>query len=320
MKVKRMTEVETNRPKIGDRLRVGRYTATCQKVTEKGATFLLDQYLDRPIPMNKKNTNHGGYDNSDLRKYLQSDTVLSDFEEIRPYMVPFDNGDLLRIPFAGELFDKLPSWCTPDGHEQGPLMQDRRNRLALRCGDYEWGWINNKVKSSSTAFCFVTDDGGVSYCYASRVVGVRPAFLIAEGENTRGVIYDRYSLLMENTKVVEESDVESITEYDRTAGSDTEEEEATTAVEAPAAGKPEEAGPERAYQSAEFRKEWSEIREDALKIAKYAETLEAVPTDTWRSDISMIDTDMTFLGMKIRGLLGKYKEPDVAEQQSQMKK
>lgn len=52
----------------------------------------------------------------------------------------------------------------------------------------------------------------------------------------------------------------------------------------------------------------------------YAETLEAVPTDTWRSDISMIDTDMTFLGMKIRGLLGKYKEPDVAEQQSQMKK
>ena len=111
-------------------------------------------------------------------------------------------------------------------------------------------------------------------------------------------------------------------EQDRTTenpGSATES-EATTAVEAPAAGKPEEAGPERAYQSAEFRKEWTEIREDALKIAKYAETLEAVPTDTWRSDISMIDTDMTFLGMKIRGLLGKYKEPDVAEQQSQMKK
>lgn len=119
---------------------------------------------------------------------------------------------------------------------------------------------------------------------------------------------------------VEESDVESIMEADREAGSDTEEEEAITAAEAPAAGKPEEAGPERAYQSAEFRKEWTEIREDALKIAKYAETLEAVPTDTWRSDISMIDTDMTFLGMKIRGLLGKYKEPDVAEQQSQMKK
>lgn len=121
-------------------------------------------------------------------------------------------------------------------------------------------------------------------------------------------------------EAVEESDVESIMEADREAGSDTKEEEAITAVEAPAAGKPEEAGPERAYQSAEFRKEWTEIREYALKIAKYAETLEAVPTDTWRSDISMIDTDMTFLGMKIRGLLGKYKEPDVAEQQSQMKK
>ena len=86
MKIERMTEIETPDIQIGDRLRVGRYTATCQKVTEKGATFLLDQYLDRPMPMNKKNTNHGGYDNSDLRKYLQSDTVLSDFEEIRPYM------------------------------------------------------------------------------------------------------------------------------------------------------------------------------------------------------------------------------------------
>ena len=179
MKIERMTEIETTDIQIGDRLRVGRYTATCQKVTEKGATFLLDQYLDRPTPMNKKNTNHGGYDNSDLRKYLQSDTVLSDFEEIRDYMVPFDNGDLLRIPFAGELFDKLPSWCKPDGHEQWPPMQDRRNRLASRCGEYEWGWINNKVKSSSTNFCDVSDGGYADARHASSVIGVRPVFLIA---------------------------------------------------------------------------------------------------------------------------------------------
>lgn len=179
MKIERMTEIETTDIQIGDRLRVGRYTATCQKVTEKGATFLLDQYLDRPTPMNKKNTNHGGYDNSDLRKYLQSDTVLSDFEEIRDYMVPFDNGDLLRIPFAGELFDKLPSWCKPDGHEQWPLMQDRRNRLASRCGDYEWGWLANTFRDTSTDFCIVDGNGRASTWYASNVFGVRPVFLIA---------------------------------------------------------------------------------------------------------------------------------------------
>ena len=179
MKIERMTEIETPDIQIGDRLRVGRYTATCQKVTKKGATFLLDQYLDRPMPMNKKNTNRGGYNDSNLREYLQSDAALNDFEEIRPYMKPWNNGDLLRIPFAGEFFDKLPSWCEPDGHEQWPLMQDRRNRLASRCGEYEWGWINNKVKSSSTDFCHVDDGGHANSWGASNVLGVRPAFLIA---------------------------------------------------------------------------------------------------------------------------------------------
>ena len=181
MKIERMTEIETPDIQIGDRLRVGRYTATCQKVTEKGATFLLDQYLVRPMPMNKKNTNHGGYDNSDLRKYLQSDTVLSDFEEIRPYMKPWNNGDLLRIPFAGEMFgDEVPQWIESDSNEQWPLMQDRRNRLASRRGDYEWGWLQNKDKTSSTNFCSVDYIGFAGNWSASGVLGVRPVFLIAE--------------------------------------------------------------------------------------------------------------------------------------------
>jgi hypothetical protein len=160
MKIERTTEIETNDIQIGDLIHVGHYTATCQEITPKGALFFLDQYLDKAFPMNWNDTNEGGYEKSDLRKALQSDEVLDIFTSIRDYMVPFDNGDLLRIPFAGELFDKLPSWCKPDGHEQWPLMQDRRNRLASRCGEYEWGWINNKVKSSSTSFCIVD---GVGY-------------------------------------------------------------------------------------------------------------------------------------------------------------
>ena len=179
MRVMRMKEVETNRPKIGDRISVWHYAATCQEITPKGTLFLLDQYLDKPMAMNPENTNKGGYEKSDLRKALQSDEVLNVFAGIRDYMVPFDNGDLLRIPFAGELFEKLPSWCEQDGHEQWPLMQDRRNRLASRCGDYDWGWLQNKDKSSSTNFCSVGNDGGAYAWTASSVLGVRPAFLIA---------------------------------------------------------------------------------------------------------------------------------------------
>lgn len=181
MKIERMTEIETPDIQIGDRLRVGRYTATCQKVTKKGATFLLDQYLDRPMPMNKKNTNRGGYNDSNLREYLQSDAALNDFEEIRPYMKPWNNGDLLRIPYYGEMFDNndRDDFVEPDSNEQWPLMKDAHNRTASRCGEPEWGWLANTFRDTSTDFCLVNDGGYAGSWDASYVLGVRPAFLIA---------------------------------------------------------------------------------------------------------------------------------------------
>jgi hypothetical protein len=189
MKVKRMIEVETNCPEIGDRIHVDHYTATCQEITPKGALFLMDQYLDKAFPMNWDDTNEGGYEKSDLRKALQSDEVLNIFAGIRNYMVPFENGDLLRIPFAGEFFgDKLPEWCEPDDHEQWPLMRDRRNRLASRCGDYEdyeWSWLQNKDKTTSMDFCFSDSCGFICVWFASKAGGVRLAFLIATCRKTR---------------------------------------------------------------------------------------------------------------------------------------
>ena len=157
MKIERLQEIETSDIQIGDRIHVGRYTATCQKVTEKGATFLLDQYLDRPMPMNFKNTNRGGYNDSNLRKYLKSDAALNDFEEIRPYMKPWNNGDLLRIPYYGEMFDNndRDDFVEPDSNEQWPLMKDAHNRVASRCGEPEWGWLANTVRDTSADFCYV---------------------------------------------------------------------------------------------------------------------------------------------------------------------
>lgn len=178
MKIERMTEIETSDIEVGDRIHVDHYTATCQEITPKGALFLLDQYLDEPMAMNRNNSNQGGYEESDLRKTLRSREVLDIFDDWRDRMVPFENGDLLRIPFAGELFgdEKLGE---PDGHKQWPLMRDRRNRLASRCGEYEWGWIQNKDKSSLTNFYHSNGNGGVSVWGASAIIGVRPVFMIA---------------------------------------------------------------------------------------------------------------------------------------------
>lgn len=179
MKVLRQTEIETNEFRVSDQVRVGHYTATCQTVTPKGALFLLDQYLDEAYPMNEEDDNGGGYMASDLRERLNSDGVLDAFKDIRGRMVPFENGDLLRIPFYGEVFGQEDAeYFEPDGCDQWELMKDRKNRIAFRQNRWEWGWLQNKRKGSATNFCYVHGDGDAGIWSASASVGVRPAFLI----------------------------------------------------------------------------------------------------------------------------------------------
>ena len=158
---------------VGDQIHVSKYTATCQKITQAGALFLLDQYLDQAYPMNAEDSNRGGYEASDLRKTLQSEEVLKIFAEYRDRMQPFDNGDLLRIPFFGEIFGKEDAnYFEPDGCEQWPLMKDRKNRIAFR------DWLQNKRKGSASGFCRVSAGGHAHSWGASNSFGVRPAFLI----------------------------------------------------------------------------------------------------------------------------------------------
>lgn len=179
MKVLRKQEVTIQAAKefqVGDQIEVGKYTATCQKVTRKGALFLLDQYLDEPFKMNRENTNEGGYEASNLRMELQKDSILDIFSSIRDRMVPFKNGDLLRIPYAEEFFGDIDEY-EPSGKKQWPLMKDRKNRIAIREGEaYEWGWLQNKVKSSSALFAGVSGVGYPNCGNASNSGGVRPVF------------------------------------------------------------------------------------------------------------------------------------------------
>lgn len=177
--VYRKTRTKTTKIQTGDQIRVGHYTATCQTVTLKGALFLLDQYLDEAYPMNRKNTNKGGYEESDLRETLRSKEILDLFDDWGDRMVPFDNGDLLRIPFFGEIFGQEDAeYFEPDGCEQWELMKDRKNRIAFRQNCWEWGWLQNKRKGSAEAFCTVGSYGTANYWGASDSLGVRPAFLI----------------------------------------------------------------------------------------------------------------------------------------------
>ena len=165
--------------RIGDQIQVGKYTATCQKVTDSVAIFLLDQYLDKAYKMNLTRTNKGGYEASALRATLASaDFVAGDenFASIRDQLVPFGNGDLLRIPTVGEMFGN-DDFYEMDNAERWELMKDRKNRIADREGEqYEWGWLQNKVRNSAAAFASVTGTGIADSRGASNGHGVRPVF------------------------------------------------------------------------------------------------------------------------------------------------
>lgn len=175
--------------KIGDQIEIiGEYTATCQKVTKKGALFFLDQCLDEGFEMNPTNTNKGGYEASNLRKRLNSKGVLNIFKSLWVWglMVPFENGDLLRIPCAEELFGctyrNRNCCCEPSNEkekEQLPLMKERKNRIAsVKNSLSEWYFLQNKEENSLTDFVCVTGYGSGFSISASYSCGVRPVFQI----------------------------------------------------------------------------------------------------------------------------------------------
>lgn len=175
MKVMRKQEMETNNIQIGDQIQLGKYTATCQKVTDGKALFLLDQYLDKPYAMNATNTNKGGYGASDLRAEFKNIILDPNFDSIRSFLVPFKNGDFMRLPTVGEMFGHN-DYYEMDDAQQWELMKDRRNRIALREGDeYEWGWLQNEVKESAAYFANVHWNGHSYYLGAAYSAGVRPA-------------------------------------------------------------------------------------------------------------------------------------------------
>lgn len=182
MKITRKTEIETTDVRVGDQIQVGKYTATCQAVPAAGyALFMLDQYLDKGMAYNRNGKTAGGYAASDVSRNLNSPDVLEIFDDLS--LVPHENGDLLRLPFYGEMFGH-DEWYNSgavetDNSEQWPLMAERRNRVADREGeDYEWGWMQNTYVRSAADACLVDADGHAYSWTASIVVGVRPAFIV----------------------------------------------------------------------------------------------------------------------------------------------
>jgi hypothetical protein len=183
MKVLRKQELETSNIQVGDQIIIeltgfGEFTATAQKITDKGTLFLFDDCVTRR-PMNAERTNKGGYEKSELRKWI-NDVLLVAFPEDLINRI-----DGLTIPTYGQMFghdDWYNDVMEPDSDEQLPLMVKRRNRIADFDNSYEWYWLQNATKKevSSSSFAFVSNLGCTSYYSASHSLGVRPVFWLVE--------------------------------------------------------------------------------------------------------------------------------------------
>lgn len=170
---------ETDEVQVGDQIEVvlkdfGRFTATAQKVMNKdGILFLFDEVIANR-PMNKSNTNAGGFEESDMNRWLH-DTVLPAFYK-NPHYKIID----ITLPTYGEIFGhyynrNFYSLLEPDEDSQFDLMRLRNDRTSA----WDRWWLRNAVKQnvSSTYFACVNYDGYVTSGNASNAnIGVRPKF------------------------------------------------------------------------------------------------------------------------------------------------
>lgn len=187
MKVLRKQEIETANIQVGDQViiplaEIGEFSATAHKVTDEGIMFIFDEYIIRR-PMNSKNTNKGGFEKSELKKWMDTVLLMAFPEELRDKIYG------LTLPTVGQIVGHEDEWnnnnLEPDTDEQLPLMKERKNRVAYFKNDSSWGWLRNATKEEvSSAYFALVYTGGVTACHgASNSGGVRPEFWLVKQES-----------------------------------------------------------------------------------------------------------------------------------------
>lgn len=152
---------------------LGEFAATVHKVTDDKVMLIFDDYVAKR-PMNESGTNKGGFEDSDLNKWLHTE-----FVKALPYSIRARLTDV-TIPTVGEMFGWDDEWdrnhFEADNDKQLPLMKQKRNRVAYYNNECECGWLRNATKKefSSAHFAFVYYYGISGYDSASGSLGVRP--------------------------------------------------------------------------------------------------------------------------------------------------
>ena len=186
MKVRRTEKIKVNTFRVGDVVRFKlsdgeKVEMLAVKEESDGMIFSFADCLAKEYSMNEQNTNEGGWDASDLRKKLNGEILDRFPRKIRKLLLPFENGDMLRLPTEKEIFGSNP--CgedEPESVSQWKPMKQRKNRIASQGlnGGWEWYWLQNRVPNSAASFANVYSGGDADCSDASAAAGVRPVVKI----------------------------------------------------------------------------------------------------------------------------------------------
>lgn len=155
--------------------------ALAVKKETDGMLFCFLNCLPERIPMSESGE-CDSYEESDVRKYLCENLYQALPENIKESLIPFENGDFLRIPTEKEVFGK--NECGEEEAEsvtQWEPMKRVMNRVAGNAGEEFtiWYWLKNKSKRYSSHFAYAYYNGSAaSSAGASTAYGVRPVFKI----------------------------------------------------------------------------------------------------------------------------------------------
>lgn len=183
MRVMRMVETnDSNGFMMGDRIEVdldgfGSFTATCQEVKDGAALFFMDDCVTDK-PMNREDTNKGGFEASDLCAWIR--------ERLTPAFKDFfgDRLQYVTIPTREQIFGRKYAetqyYESLEG-EQLPLQKIRQNRVCSDPeGEWDWYWLQNRSLKYASHFAFVYSNGFSNFADASISGGVRPAFALTD--------------------------------------------------------------------------------------------------------------------------------------------
>ena len=145
--------------------------------------FTVDQkncLKDIRRPMNKENSNEGGWADCEMREWVNSvygQAFPKEYKEIfKPFILQDSVCDMFALRSEIEVFGEKICGSEENGR-QIEYYKKTRNRIKLNGDDFSesrWWWERSPNCNGSDGFCYVSNGGGANYGNAGYAGGIAP--------------------------------------------------------------------------------------------------------------------------------------------------